>query len=185
MARPREYAATVDDTPDVALSVVAADDAPADAPTALVTINGRERRVQLGPWVTSDRRLAWIDRQRVTFSFQRDSDGGVRLHLLGVNYQVELVDAQTKRMRALKAAASGGAELKLKAPMPGVVLRVAVEVGATVAKGDLICVLEAMKMQNEIKADRDAVVRELHVKPGDSVQKNALLAILAPPPAAG
>ena len=182
MSRPREFSATVDDTHERAVTLLGTD---AVAGSATLSVNGRELEVRLGPWVSAERRLAWIDGRRVTFAWQRDREGGVRLHMVGVNYQVELVDAQTKKLRELKAAAQGGAEVKLKAPMPGVVYSVAVAAGAAVKKGDLICVLEAMKMQNEIKADRDGVIKELHVKPGDSVQKGALLGVLAPPPDAG
>lgn len=64
---------------------------------------------------------------------------------------------------------------ELKAPMPGLVLKILTEEGATVAKGDNLFILEAMKMENIIKAPTDAVVRQIKVKPGDKVEKGQIL----------
>lgn len=63
----------------------------------------------------------------------------------------------------------------LKAPMPGLVLKVEVAEGQTVNKGDALCVLEAMKMENVLKATATATVKSIRVKAGDSVEKNQLL----------
>ena len=63
----------------------------------------------------------------------------------------------------------------LKAPMPGLVLKVEVAEGQTVNKGDALCVLEAMKMENVLKATTTATVKAIRVKAGDSVEKNQLL----------
>jgi len=64
---------------------------------------------------------------------------------------------------------------ELKAPMPGMVLKVLVKPGDTVKKGDSLLVLEAMKMENNIKAAGDAVVSQIDVKAGDKVEKNQVL----------
>jgi biotin carboxyl carrier protein len=63
----------------------------------------------------------------------------------------------------------------LKAPMPGLVLRIMVNVGDTVKKGDPLLVLEAMKMENVIKADGDGTVKRIAVEPKQVVEKNTLL----------
>jgi propionyl-CoA carboxylase alpha chain len=73
------------------------------------------------------------------------------------------------------AAASGG----LKAPMPGVVLSTAVRSGDTVSKGQLLMVLEAMKMEHRITAPRDGVVADLHVAAKDQVKNGQLLLTMA------
>jgi biotin carboxyl carrier protein len=64
---------------------------------------------------------------------------------------------------------------ELKAPMPGLVLRLLVHEGDQVMKGGNLLVLEAMKMENIIKAPADVVVKSLKVIPGDKVEKNQLL----------
>ena len=63
----------------------------------------------------------------------------------------------------------------LKAPMPGLVLQVLVNPGDTVAKGDKILVLEAMKMENAIKSPTDGIISDVFVKQGLAVDKNQLL----------
>jgi biotin carboxyl carrier protein len=59
--------------------------------------------------------------------------------------------------------------------MPGKVTRVLVEEGQEVEDGEAVCVLEAMKMENELRADRDGVVAAVHVSPGDDVEKDQVL----------
>jgi biotin carboxyl carrier protein len=63
----------------------------------------------------------------------------------------------------------------IKAPMPGLVIEVAVEVGQTVSKGDKVLILEAMKMENVIKAAGDGIVKAIHTKNGQPVEKGQLL----------
>jgi len=80
-----------------------------------------------------------------------------------------------KRERASGAATSAASE-DLVSPLQGTVLRVAVEQGAEVSEGDLICVIEAMKMENEITAHRSGKVSELPITDGSSVSNGDLLA---------
>ncbi|MBB5397815.1 acetyl-CoA carboxylase biotin carboxyl carrier protein subunit [Mucilaginibacter sp. AK015] len=65
----------------------------------------------------------------------------------------------------------------IKAPMPGLVLKVLVEEGAEVKKGDNLFVLEAMKMENIIKAPADVTVKTVKIKPGDKVEKGQILIV--------
>lgn len=88
--------------------------------------------------------------------------------------------------RATVTGAAGGAAQKgprpLKSPMPGVVVEVRVEVGAIVERGHVLLVLEAMKMQNELKAEARCAVTAIHAKKGGSVAAGAKLLDLGPPP---
>jgi len=63
--------------------------------------------------------------------------------------------------------------------MPGLIVRVPVQPGQTVAKGDTIVVLESMKMENELKAPRDGTVHMIHVTAGDNVEQNKVLVTIS------
>jgi acetyl-CoA/propionyl-CoA carboxylase biotin carboxyl carrier protein len=81
--------------------------------------------------------------------------------------------------RERKAGSGGGASSEsLPSPLQGTVFKVAVEKGAEVAEGDLICVIEAMKMENEIVAHRAGKVEELNVTEGASVSSGDVLAVI-------
>ena len=67
---------------------------------------------------------------------------------------------------------------KVTAPIPGTILAVKVSVGQSVKKGDVICVLEAMKMENDIPAPQDGVIASIDVQKGASVAANDVLATL-------
>lgn len=60
-------------------------------------------------------------------------------------------------------------------PMPGAVVSVAVQVGDTVVDGQELCIIEAMKMQNILKSEREGVIKSVNVKSGDSVTVDELL----------
>lgn len=77
--------------------------------------------------------------------------------------------------RPTQTAAAGGA---LKSPLPGVILEILCNVGDTVKKGQKVMVLEAMKMENAINADRDGVVKEIKINKGDSVLEGADLLVI-------
>jgi len=64
---------------------------------------------------------------------------------------------------------------ELKAPMPGLVLKVFVEEGMTIQKGDSLIILEAMKMENIIKSPVDTIIKSIKIKPGDKVEKGQIL----------
>ncbi|MBM3318391.1 MAG: hypothetical protein FJY75_11125 [Candidatus Eisenbacteria bacterium] len=72
-------------------------------------------------------------------------------------------------------ADAGGA---VTAVMPGLIIRVAAVAGDAVKTGDVVVVLEAMKMENDICSPRDGVIKEIRVQAGDTVQQNQLLALV-------
>ena len=95
----------------------------------------------------------------------------------GRNYPVTIVDP--KRLRSGQNSDRhhhGAAEIV--APMPGKVVRVQIEAGAEVEKGTGLVVVEAMKMQNEMKSPRSGVVVSINVKPGDTVNAGDVLAVV-------
>ncbi len=102
----------------------------------------------------------------------------VLLH--GQLYQASVED---ERERRLRAAAGGGAsddgEFHMKAPMPGMVVAIPITEGELVQKGQVLLILESMKMQNELKSPKDGTIHRIRVKAGDKVeQKQALLSVV-------
>jgi 3-methylcrotonyl-CoA carboxylase alpha subunit len=85
----------------------------------------------------------------------------------------ETYELTTRPSRA-RAARSAGEE-GMRAPMPGRILRVLVSEGERVARGATLLILEAMKMEHEIKASRDGVVVRLPFRPGEQVEAGAVL----------
>ena len=110
-------------------------------------------------------------------AYVQEGDDNWQVLLRGQLYSAMVEDEREKRLRA---AAGGGVaetgEYHLKAPMPGLVVAIPVEEGQEVKKGEVLLVLESMKMQNELKAPRDGIVSRIKVKPGESVeQKQSML----------
>ena len=71
-----------------------------------------------------------------------------------------------------QSATASASDNILRSPMPGRVMSIMVRPGDRVSAGDEVCVVEAMKMEQSIRADRDGVVKEIHVQPLDSVNAN-------------
>ncbi len=100
------------------------------------------------------------------------------LKVNGNTYAFEMKDQFDELLKnlGLDKLVSGAAK-DLKAPMPGLVLDVLVKTGDSVKKGDSILVLEAMKMENNIKAAADAVIKKIAVQKGNAVEKNQVLVL--------
>jgi biotin carboxyl carrier protein len=94
----------------------------------------------------------------------------------GRTHRIRLLDERAMRLHSRHML--GGGSRELRAAMPGKVVAVLVEVGATVAVGQGVLVIEAMKMENELVAARDGTVQEIRVKPGQAVEAGELLAVI-------
>jgi biotin carboxyl carrier protein len=101
--------------------------------------------------------------------------------LLGRSYSVNIEDEREKKLRTSDTGhASFGREFTLKAPMPGLAIAVPINEGQQVEKGQILVILESMKMQNELRAPIAGTVARLKIKPGETVQqKQILLNIIA------
>ena len=101
---------------------------------------------------------------------------GARAFVEGIAYALSvegLEQAKSAPRAAAKVVASAGS---VTAIMPGKVIRVLVGVGDIVSEGQVVCILEAMKMQNELKAPKSGKVKAIHVKSGQDVEMGAVLA---------
>ena len=92
-------------------------------------------------------------------------------------YDVTVEEGTGSTAGAAKAATPAGAQgaVKVNAPMPGKILKVNVNAGTAVKKGDVLLVLEAMKMENEICAPQDGTVATVECAAGDSVESGKVL----------
>jgi len=99
--------------------------------------------------------------------------------LMGRQYPVMVEDEREKRLRATAGGSvSDAGKYYLKAPMPGMVVSILVEEGQEIEQGEVVLILESMKMQNELKAPRAGTIGRVRVKPGESVeQRQTLLSI--------
>lgn len=127
----------------------------AATPLRMLTIGEAVHRVQLRAGESRGRYTLWID---------------------GFRFEVEALDERARAIRQLSAAttkATGPAPLL--APMPGMIVRVNVGEGDPVQAGQGLVVMEAMKMENELRAAASGSVKRVHVAPGTAVEKGALL----------
>lgn len=104
----------------------------------------------------------------------------LKLLVNGESYHLKIEDEYDQLVRQLGLEVVNTQKInEIKAPMPGLVLELNVEAGQTIAKGDPLLILEAMKMENVIKSAGEGVVEEILVKKGAAVEKGALLIKLA------
>lgn len=100
-----------------------------------------------------------------------------RVALQGREFEIEIADP--KRLRGAGIDAEHGAgTAEIKTMMPGKVVRILVEPGATVTKGEGVIVVEAMKMQNEMKSPKDGTVREIRAAEGETVNAGDVLVVI-------
>lgn len=85
------------------------------------------------------------------------------VQLEGMRHTIQVRDQETRSVRPVSG------DGRIKAPIPGLIARLNVELGQSVEAGQTVLVLEAMKMENEIRASKPGVVRQVHVKPGQTV----------------
>jgi biotin carboxyl carrier protein len=108
------------------------------------------------------------------------------LGVLGERVEVDVQDERTRGIEALTGKgqrATGGGTVR--APMPGLVVRIEVAEGQRVDAGAGLVVVEAMKMENELRAPRAGVVQTVHITVGQAVEKGASLVTLASPEPSG
>ena len=107
---------------------------------------------------------------------ERVARGRYRLWLDGHRYDAEALDARARAIRDMQASVARPAgPAPLRAPMPGLIVQVRVKAGDTIAAGDGLVVMEAMKMENELRAPAGGTVKAVHVAIGAVVEKGALL----------
>lgn len=93
--------------------------------------------------------------------------------------QVENLNSKEERPAPIVNAHQGGEDYAIVSPLPGIVFDILVRVGDKITAGQKIVVVEAMKMENDIEADRDGIVKQIPVSKGDSVYEGDTLIVLS------
>ena len=108
----------------------------------------------------------------------RADEGRYYARVLGRHYDVDVLDELLAAAREADAQPEHAGRHTVTAPMPGLIVDLKVSVGDSVAVGDTIVVMEAMKMQNELVSESAGVVREIHVALQDSVDSQTPLVVI-------
>ena len=124
-------------------------------PVRMLTVGDEVHRIVVRPAGARGRYTIWVD---------------------GFRHEVEALDERMRSIRELSGATAGPiGPAPLVAPMPGMIVRVHVQVGDRVHAGQGLVVMEAMKMENELRAQAEATVKAVLAQPGSAVEKGALL----------
>jgi len=114
-----------------------------------------------------------------------EGPGRWALGLVGERVEVAVQDERARGTEAAGGKDQRGGDGTVRAPMPGLVVRIEVAEGQQVDAGTGLVVVEAMKMENELRAPRSGTVRTVHVAVGQAVEKGASLVTLASPEPSG
>lgn len=160
-------------------------------------MNGKRVTVDLGPGgieVDGVTVTAWIEEVEGTpiyllqvggtlhrLAVQRGKERGqYSIWSDGYRFEAEALDERRRAIRDMAGSGSANAgPAPLMAPMPGLVVRINVKIGDQVQAGQPLVVMEAMKMENELRSTSSGVVQSIHAQPGAAVEKGTVLVELA------
>ena len=150
-----------------------------DLSGASPVVDGRPVRAEMVAVPGSPLRHLIVDGES-TLLVARPGDRGGRwqLALGGERIAADAVDERTRAIREMTGTGAEETARVVVAPMPGMVVRIEVEVGQSVKAGQGVVVVEAMKMENELKAPAPGTVSRIDVAPGQTVEKGAVLLVL-------
>lgn len=143
-----------------------------------VIIDGQRRTLDLRS-IDDDGLFSLLLDQQSFEALVEEGEGEIRVLINGVLYHVQVADERSKRLaEAAGAFAPTSGEVNIKSPMPGLIVAIAVNEGQVVHKGQVLVVLESMKMENELKAPRDGTVSSIKVEPRQTVEQNQVLLMM-------
>jgi pyruvate carboxylase subunit B len=142
-----------------------------------VTVDGETHHASLSSVAGTPVSLLRLDDEvRRVVARSGDSRGRYTLWLDGFRFETEALDERARTIRELTGASAAAAgPAPIVAPMPGMIVRVSAQVGEQVHPGQGVVVMEAMKMENELRATSAGTVRAVLVTPGTAVEKGAVL----------
>ena len=136
-----------------------------------VSVNGRVQEVDFET-ISGQPAYSLIIDGKSYESYVYETEDGLQVLTRGRQYNLTVEDERERRLRA--AAGAGVAEtgeFHMKAPMPGLVVSILISEGDRVEKGQVLLILESMKMQNELKSPKAGIVGRIRVKQGETVEQ--------------
>ena len=145
-----------------------------------VCVDGQELQVSLESSGATTARSLLVGSQAHKILADRGANGEWSLHLDGLLLKAEVVDGRTRAIRDMSHATVVQGPEPVVAPMPGMVVKVEVKEGDRVESGQGVIIVEAMKMENEVRAHSSGLVTSIHAKKGEAVEKGQILVDLGP-----
>lgn len=140
--------------------------------------DGVEQLVELQQ-VHGPLRTLVVGERRVELLATVQKDDAVRVTIGGVEYQAEVLDDAHARLASVAGTrATGHARRELKAPMPGLLVKLLCQVGDTIEPGQPLAVLQAMKMENELSLPRGGTVTSIGAAAGQTVEQGQVLVVV-------
>jgi biotin carboxyl carrier protein len=143
-----------------------------------ILVNGEERVVDFRELRRGELYSLLLDYRSFEAAVE-ERDDLYHVLMAGDLYEVKVTDERSRRLEsAFMAFGDTGGEVSIRAPMPGLIVRVAVVEGQAIKKGETVVILESMKMENELKSPRAGRVQEVAVREGQAVEAGALLLVV-------
>ncbi|MBI9072073.1 MAG: biotin/lipoyl-binding protein [Melioribacteraceae bacterium] len=136
-----------------------------------VIIDGEEMIIDV-PHINHDKINILYDNKSLDYSYLKSEDM-YELNYMDKNFEIELYDERRFNLR--KAEFSNSGPEKIKSSMPGKIVKLEVSEGDLVEAGQGILIMEAMKMENEVKCAKAGIIKKIYVKEGDAVEKSTVL----------
>ncbi|MGA2296979.1 MAG: acetyl-CoA carboxylase biotin carboxyl carrier protein subunit [FCB group bacterium] len=144
---------------------------------ANIIINGKHYHIELLKKYSENIFTFAVNQKLMQVELELVQDENLLLSLDGLTYEISITN-ETKKLLAkfLKSGSSGNSSGNIiKAPMPGMIVKILVEKGAEIAKGDKLIIIEAMKMENALTSPVSGIIKTINAVEGTAVEKDTVL----------
>jgi biotin carboxyl carrier protein len=147
-------------------------------PNSIVKVNGKNYKAELSH-LNGQTYLLKIDNRLIEMSASRKNYGKFIVTIEGHTFDILIRSAlEEKAAEILEQSASHHHKMEIKAPMPGMILKVKKKAGDEVKQSESIMILEAMKMENDLRSPYSGKIKEIFVTEGSAVEKGAILFLI-------
>lgn len=140
-----------------------------------VVVDGKEYFSELLP-LADNSYILKVNNKFYEVSAGRIDNGSYTISLEGNNFQATIRSALQEKANQILQQKSGTKKItEIKAPMPGMIIKILKESGVKISQGETILILEAMKMENDLRAPCSGIIKDVFIKEGTAVEKGAKL----------